>query len=380
MDEVGFVVTHLSNEGLLAFSTVGGIDPRVVAGDSVWVGSDGRKVPGAVILPPVHLTDRADRQKTIPYEKLWIDIGAENKEEAQKAVRPGDMVTFATTLTENSESLFGRALDDRAGCALLLNLLRDEDWAFDTVFSFSTQEETGGAGAKTNGFAADPQAAIVVESTTAGDMAGVDEDRLVCRQGKGPVLSFMDHGTIYDRTYCRWAFEEAERLGVPCQLERGRRRRQQRGQPARDARGRAQRRRLAAVPLHPRADGAFAQGGFRGGAAAFEGFVRAHRPSGAGRNVSRCSARCSGRRTRPPLMARRWAAAFWRRWALTALRARCRSGGAMTFYWPAPATRRCSAARRRTPGKSRAFCAFWGAACSSPRGRRSGFPFWKPAL
>lgn len=217
MDEVGFVVTHLSNEGLLAFSTVGGIDPRVVAGDSVWVGSDGRKVPGAVILPPVHLTDRADRQKTIPYEKLWIDIGAENKEEAQKAVHPGDMVTFATTLTENSESLFGRALDDRAGCALLLNLLRDEDWAFDTVFSFSTQEETGGAGAKTNGFAADPQAAIVVESTTAGDMAGVDEDRLVCRQGKGPVLSFMDHGTIYDRTYCRWAFEEAERLGVPCQ-------------------------------------------------------------------------------------------------------------------------------------------------------------------
>ena len=147
MDEVGFVVTHLSNEGL----------PRVFDGrrhrparrrGRQRLGRLRRpgRVPGAVILPPVHLTDRADRQKTIPYEKLWIDIGAENKEEAQKAVRPGDMVTFATTLTENSESLFGRALDDRAGCALLLNLLRDEDWAFDTVFSFSTQEETGGAG------------------------------------------------------------------------------------------------------------------------------------------------------------------------------------------------------------------------------------------
>lgn len=217
MDEVGLIVTRVTDDGLLQFTPVGGIDPRVLAGKSVLVGSEGRCLSGVIGVKPIHVTDRADRQKTIPTKALAIDIGAKYGSEAASLVQLGDMVTFDSPFVANGYSYLGRALDDRAGCALLIHLLQDPDWEYDTVFSFSVQEEIGCRGARTHAYRADPQAAIVVESTTAADVAGNEAEAQVCRLGAGPVISFMDRSTVYDKTYCKWAFQEAERLQLPCQ-------------------------------------------------------------------------------------------------------------------------------------------------------------------
>lgn len=221
MDEVGLIVTHITDEGLLKFASVGGIDPRILPGRSVTVGYGTETVPGVIGLKPIHLTEKDERQKSIPMDDLYIDIGAKDKDEAAAVVTPGDMVTFDSVYEENGYSIKSRALDDRAGCALLIHLMQQEDWTYDTIFEFAVQEEVGLNGSRTGAFLAQPQAAIVVESTTAADVPGNEKEHQMCRLGKGPVISFMDRRTIYDKEYTQWAFEEAHEAGIPCQWKEG---------------------------------------------------------------------------------------------------------------------------------------------------------------
>ena len=107
------------------------------------------------------------------------------------------MVTFTGPVVHYGEGrVAGRALDDRAGCAMLLAMIREE-LPCDCCFSFTVQEEVGCFGGKTAAYTLRPDIAIAVETTTAGDLAGVPEEKKVCRLGNGPVVSFMDRGTIY---------------------------------------------------------------------------------------------------------------------------------------------------------------------------------------
>ena len=215
MDEVGLTVTHIEEDGLLRFATVGGIDRRVLCGKPVTVGVN---VPGVIGAKPIHLLTGEEKEKSVPIRDLYIDIGASGREEAEDAVRLGDPVTFDSIFDAAHGMVKSRALDDRAGCAILIDLLKST-LEYDMLFAFVVQEETGLNGSKTAAYIADPEAAIVVESTTAADVAGVPEDKRVCHVGKGPVLSFMDRRTIYDRGYYRLAFEAAKEAGVPCQAK-----------------------------------------------------------------------------------------------------------------------------------------------------------------
>ena len=111
-----------------------------------------------------------------------------------------------------------RALDDRAGCAILVDMIQNE-LEYDMIFVFAVQEEIGLRGSKTAAYTVEPQAAIVVESTTAADVAGVDKANQVCKVGAGAVVSFMDRHTIYDREYYQMAFAAAKKAGVKCQAK-----------------------------------------------------------------------------------------------------------------------------------------------------------------
>ncbi len=215
MDEVGLIVTHVTDEGLLKFGTVGGIDRRVLPGKSVTVGEN---VRGVVDVKPIHLLKKGEEGKSVPTEELFIDIGAQTRKEAEDAVKPGDEVTFDSVFDTENGTVKGRALDDRAGCAVLIELMRNKP-EYDTVFAFVVQEEVGLRGAKTAAFSVEPEAAIVVEATTAADVPGVEEEKQVCRLGRGPVVSFMDRRTVYDRNYYRMAFEAAGQAGVKCQAK-----------------------------------------------------------------------------------------------------------------------------------------------------------------
>ncbi len=219
MDEVGFIVTHITAEGMLHFETVGGVTPAVTAGRPVLVGKNA--VPGVIGTRPIHLLTEEERKDYAKVEDMRIDIGAKDKEDAEKMVSLGDMVTFIGPWKELGEdSVLARAIDDRAGCALLLELLR-ADLPYDCTFAFVAQEETGCAGSKAVAFRERPDIAVVVESTTAGDLPTAPEGRQVCRVGAGPVISFMDKGTIYPWELYQRATAIAEAAGIPWQTKEG---------------------------------------------------------------------------------------------------------------------------------------------------------------
>ena len=198
MDEVGFIVTHIDDKGYLAISNVGGIDLRVAQGKQLRVNAKSGKVYGITGVTPVHLAGE-DERKSVP-KQMYLDIGAASKEEAEALVSVGDFVSFVTEAADFGEGMFkAKAIDDRLGCAVLVELLRQNvPCAYDTWFVFSTREEIGGTGAKAMSFALAPDEAIVLEGTTAADVAGVSGEKRVCCAGKGAVVSYMDKSTIYD--------------------------------------------------------------------------------------------------------------------------------------------------------------------------------------
>lgn len=217
MDEVGLIITYVCDNGLLKFATVGGINSKVLLGRAVRVG-DG-KIPGVIGIKPIHLTDK-DKEKDIPdTESLYIDIGAENAEEAGKYVTPGSAAYFDSDFTQFGDGFIkGKALDDRVGCAILLEMIRKEQ-EYDLHFSFSVQEEVGTRGAQTAAFSIAPDYAVAVETTTASDIPGVENEKRVCLLGGGGVVSFMDRGTVYSKELFDRAFELAEEQGIKIQTK-----------------------------------------------------------------------------------------------------------------------------------------------------------------
>lgn len=217
MDEVGLIITHVTDEGFLKFGFVGGVDRRIAIGKPVVLGPD--RVPGIISLKAIHLTDKAELKKVPKTDSLYIDIGAGSREEALKKVPLGTYGSFVSQPEEFGDGFFkARAIDDRIGCAIMLELLKEE-LPLDVTFAFTAQEEVGTRGAFGAAFSVTPQVALVLETTTAADLPGVDSHRRVCAPGKGPVISYMDGSTIYDRGL----FEDLRRLaednGIPWQTK-----------------------------------------------------------------------------------------------------------------------------------------------------------------
>jgi endoglucanase len=215
MDEVGLIITAITKDGLLKFATVGGIDRRVLCGKAVTIRDN---LAGVIGAKPIHMLKGEEREKSVPIEDYYIDIGAKDEEEAQKYVTPGDIACFESIFDTANGMIKSRALDDRAGCAILIDILKS-DLPYDMTFVFAVQEEIGLRGARTAAYTVAPQAAIVVESTTAADIPDVEGEKQVCHVGQGPVLSFMDKSTIYDKEYYNMAFETAKAVNVPCQTK-----------------------------------------------------------------------------------------------------------------------------------------------------------------
>ena len=217
MDEVGIIVTRITDEGFLKFDFVGGVDRRVAIGKPVVIGHN--KVPGVIGLKAIHLTTREERKKAPKTESLYIDIGAKDKESAQALVAPGDYGAFLCRPEEFGDGLFkARAIDDRVGCAVMLKLL-EEDLPLDVTFAFTAQEEVGTRGAFGAAFSVTPEIALVLETTTAADLPGVENHRRVCAPGKGPVISYMDGATIYDRELFETLRRLSEENGIPWQTK-----------------------------------------------------------------------------------------------------------------------------------------------------------------
>ena len=218
MDEVGLIITYITDEGYLKFAGVGGIDPAVLIGRTVVLESG---VPGVIGLKHIHICSKEEQQKIPEMKDLCIDIGAHSKEEAARYATLGSYACFQSNFVEfgsNNNRIKAKALDDRVGCAFMLKLIQSE-LDYDTEFVFTVQEEVGARGAGPAAFQVEPDVALILESTTAGDICDVTGNKRACVLGEGPVVSYMDRGTVYDMDLYKTAFAVAEEKGIPCQTK-----------------------------------------------------------------------------------------------------------------------------------------------------------------
>ncbi len=218
MDEVGMMICQIHDNGFLSFQATN-LDPRVVVSKRVEIGE--KKIPGIIGSKAIHLQSAAERKRTLAHDELYIDIGANDKKDAQKKVKLGDFVSFTTKFEPFGEGLFkGKALDDRIGCAIVMELMKN-DYDCDLYCVFTVQEETGTRGSMVVTENVQPDLALIFEGTTANDMPGCEGHETVTTVGEGPAITFMDGATIVNRKLINALIESAEEANIPYQFRKG---------------------------------------------------------------------------------------------------------------------------------------------------------------
>jgi putative aminopeptidase FrvX len=216
MDEVGFLITGYDSSGGLRFKTVGGIDERILPGKSVLIGPD--QIPGVIGAKPIHLI-KGDEDYKVVKDMLVIDIGAASKEEAEKWISLGQYANFATRYRRLGRVATGKAFDDRAGCAVLVELLQGERFDFDLHAAFTVQEEVGLRGARVAAFAIEPDCAFILEGTICDDLPKDKDVSPTTELGHGPALSVMDRSMLANRSMLDHVIATAKAVGIPYQLK-----------------------------------------------------------------------------------------------------------------------------------------------------------------
>lgn len=215
MDEVGMMVVGYNGNGGLKVRSVGTLDARVLPGKVVSVGPD--RVPGVIGVSPVHLAhDTSSAQKI---DSLSVDIGASGKEHAEGIAKLGTSITFSTSYrTLGSGKASGKAFDDRAGCAVLIELLRGPRLPVDLLAAFTVQEEVRLRGAQVAAFALKPDAAFALDTTPANDMPSEEDRSPNTRLGDGPAVYVMLRDGVSDPRMVQHVLNVAEKKNLRYQI------------------------------------------------------------------------------------------------------------------------------------------------------------------
>jgi endoglucanase len=215
MDEVGLIVNRITDEGKLKFAAVGGFDTRILTGQHVRVGD--AKIPGVIGYKSIHLQEKKERESAVKLKDLYIDIGAKDKADAEKYIKLGDYAAFSSEpVLFGQNRLKAKALDDRAGCAVLLDLVK-EKWPFELYACFTVQEEIGLRGARVAAKRVAPDIAVVLEGTTSADAPEVSGHEISTETGKGPALTFIDRTSIADSMLLKHFESTAKNESIPFQ-------------------------------------------------------------------------------------------------------------------------------------------------------------------
>jgi endoglucanase len=195
-DEIGLQIKYIDDKGFLYFAAVGGVDAHLTPGKRVNVHTANGALPGVIGKKPIHLMDNKDRETVVKLESQYIDIGASDKQEAQKLVRVGDAVTFESAFTRlHGDRVASRGFDDKAGCFVVAEVLRlvsasSKKLAVDLYGVSSVQEEIGLRGGTTSSYTVNPDVGICVEVDFATDQPDVEKKHNgEVALGKGPILA-----------------------------------------------------------------------------------------------------------------------------------------------------------------------------------------------
>ncbi|OFW77397.1 MAG: peptidase M42 [Alicyclobacillus sp. RIFOXYA1_FULL_53_8] len=218
MDEVGLMIVHAEENGLLRFRALGGIDPRVLVSKPVQIGADKRY--GVIGSKPIHLQSAEERRHPLKMEQLYIDIGAKDKEDALSAVQLGDVAVFTTKYEEMGDNAAkAKSFDDRVGCAILVETLK-KSFQLPLFAAFTVQEEVGLRGAGPAAYRIQPDIAIAVEGTVCFDVVDAPGHGESTVMGSGPALTIQDGLTLADRRFLDFMMAVAEKYAIPYQLRR----------------------------------------------------------------------------------------------------------------------------------------------------------------
>ncbi len=229
MDEVGFMINDITDDGYLKFDTLGGIDNSVLCGKTVTVvADDGDKLHGVITSKAIHHKKREERLDITPLTSMYIDIGISSKEDVLKLLDIGAYGTFDSDFFcfgKDDRKLKGKAIDDRLGCAVMIETMREVYPIKDTLpaelyFCFTVREEIGISGAQVAAQTISPDAAIVLETTAVADIEGTPDSAKVAIQGEGGAISLMDRSTIYDRALVDRALSLSAERGVKAQIKK----------------------------------------------------------------------------------------------------------------------------------------------------------------
>jgi endoglucanase len=224
MDEIGLLIKTITKDGFLQFVKMGGIDDRVLLAQKVIVHTEKGQLHGIVGSKPPHIQKEDERKRVIPCDELFIDIGATSQEEAKKmGVKIGDVVGFDVKFAKiGKDVVIGKALDDRVGCAIIVEALKRLEKTECTVYAVGTvQEEVGLRGAITAAFEISPDVGIALDVTVSGDTPEVKEVDAPIKMRKGPALTVADAGLIVPPKILRLLIDAADENKIPYQLETG---------------------------------------------------------------------------------------------------------------------------------------------------------------
>jgi len=224
MDEIGFMVKLITKEGFIRFVPLGGWWDMVMLGHRVTIKTSKGDVLGVLGAKPPHILTDEERKKMVEKKDMYIDVGARSEEEVRgMGVRPGDPIIPISefTVMANPRIYLSKAFDNRLGCALGLQALRQlaEEGHPNTVYAVGTvQEEVGLRGAKTSAFAINPDVGIVLEVDIAGDVPGIKPEESAVKMGGGPSLLVYDARMIPNLKLRDLVIATAEELGMPLQF------------------------------------------------------------------------------------------------------------------------------------------------------------------
>jgi putative aminopeptidase FrvX len=224
MDEVGLITKNINKDGFLQFSKLGGIDDRILIAQRVIVHTEKGERPGIIGSKPPHIMKEEERKKIVEVDKLFIDVGASSREDAQKmGLKVGDVISFDTRFVRMTDDLVaGKAFDDRVGCCMLVEVMKELEETDCTVYAVGTvQEEVGLRGATVSAFHICPDMALAFDVTVAGDIPGVKEIEAPSKMKKGPVIGVMDAGLITHPKVLKLLMNAAKKAKVDYQLETG---------------------------------------------------------------------------------------------------------------------------------------------------------------
>ena len=224
MDEIGFMVKFITDEGFIRFLALGGWFDQVLLGQRVIIKTQKGDVVGLIGAKPPHLLTAEERKKVVEKKDMYIDIGSSSRAEVEEAgVRPGDPVVPDAdfVVLANKKTYLSKAFDDRVGVAMIVSVmkaLQDQSHP-NTIFGVATvMEEVGTRGATTSVRAVNPDVAIVLESDIAGDVPGIKPEESAIKLGKGPTVLIYDARMIPNLRLKDLVFDTAKEKGIPIQV------------------------------------------------------------------------------------------------------------------------------------------------------------------